>query len=138
MITVDHIGVHATHCCPNCGCKYGDPNCPVLTKLVEPVYKCEECVTNVRNKMTKYYWNDKPPTLKEFTDLFNKYVSEILVPGESEGYIQSHKIIGDIYIDCVNDNSDTIYEIVDLDMNLLGGCGCPSDITIKIRKCEEE
>jgi hypothetical protein len=45
MITVDHVGVHATHCCPNCGCKYGDPNCPVVTKLVEPVYDCEDCST---------------------------------------------------------------------------------------------
>lgn len=37
------IGVHAAHCCKWHGCKYGDPDCPVVTGEVEQRYKCEDC-----------------------------------------------------------------------------------------------
>lgn len=42
-IKVDRIGVHSTHCCPKCGCKYGDPQCPVKLELIETVFLCESC-----------------------------------------------------------------------------------------------
>jgi hypothetical protein len=37
------IGVHAAHCCKWHGCKYGDPDCPVVTGEIEQNYKCEDC-----------------------------------------------------------------------------------------------
>lgn len=36
-------GVHATHCCTRHGCKYGDEDCPVVTKKVKQEYPCWEC-----------------------------------------------------------------------------------------------
>lgn len=41
---VDHVGVHASHCCVDHGCKYGDDDCPVVLKTVEQMYDCEDCV----------------------------------------------------------------------------------------------
>jgi hypothetical protein len=38
-----YIGVHAAHCCKWHGCKYGDPDCPVVTGEVEQKYQCEDC-----------------------------------------------------------------------------------------------
>lgn len=37
------IGVHAAHCCKWHGCKYGDPDCPVVKGEVEQEYPCEYC-----------------------------------------------------------------------------------------------
>lgn len=37
------IGVHAAHCCRWHGCKYGDPDCPVVIGEVEQEYQCEDC-----------------------------------------------------------------------------------------------
>lgn len=39
------IGVHAAHCCKWHGCKYGDPDCPVVLGKVEQEYLCENCST---------------------------------------------------------------------------------------------
>lgn len=36
-----NIGVHATHCCKICGCKYGDEDCPVVNGEVVSEYPCE-------------------------------------------------------------------------------------------------
>lgn len=35
--------VHVTHCCKWHGCKYGDPDCPVVLGLIRQEYICEEC-----------------------------------------------------------------------------------------------
>jgi hypothetical protein len=73
--------------------------------------------------------------LKEFTEKFNNYVNEIGCMGNPDGYIASHKIVGGI---CVEDDSDdSLYEVIGLDINQLGGCGCWSDIIIKIRRKDE-
>ncbi len=40
---IDRTGVHASHCCPKCGCKYGDADCPVKSGRVEVEYLCEFC-----------------------------------------------------------------------------------------------
>jgi hypothetical protein len=37
------IGVHKGHCCVKHGCKYGEPDCPVVNQVVEQSYTCEEC-----------------------------------------------------------------------------------------------
>jgi hypothetical protein len=51
-----------------------------------------------------------------------------------EGYIAVHKIIGEIYIQNVDPDNDSEYIIIGIDFSSLGGCGCPSDIIIKIKK----
>jgi len=35
--------VHTEHCCLVHGCKYGDEDCPVVTKNKTQSYPCEEC-----------------------------------------------------------------------------------------------
>nr|QMP83493.1 MAG: hypothetical protein [Caudoviricetes sp.] len=77
---------------------------------------------------------DKHPTLKEFATTFNSYLEMVGCMNNEEGYIASHKIVGDIRIYDVDENSDESYEIVGLEMGLLGGCGCEADIIIKIKK----
>lgn len=37
------VDVHRTHCCVFHGCKYGDEDCPVETRLVKQAYTCEQC-----------------------------------------------------------------------------------------------
>lgn len=34
---------HATHCCVQHGCKYGERDCPVVNKVEPQVYPCEVC-----------------------------------------------------------------------------------------------
>lgn len=36
-------GVHASHCCVEHGCKYGDKNCPVVQGMIEQKHPCEDC-----------------------------------------------------------------------------------------------
>ena len=45
-----HIGVHAAHCCKWHGCKYGDPDCPVVNGEVEQEYLCEYCYEDLREE----------------------------------------------------------------------------------------
>jgi hypothetical protein len=37
------VVVHAAHCCKEHGCKYGNPECPVVSGEVKQDYPCEEC-----------------------------------------------------------------------------------------------
>lgn len=46
---VDNIGVHTSHCCKVCGCKYGDEDCPVVQGYAEAEYECEECESRLNN-----------------------------------------------------------------------------------------
>ena len=80
---------------------------------------------------------DKEPTLKEFAKVFHDYVEDIGCTDNEQGWIGSHKIVGRIRVYNIDPNDDTAYEIVGLDMRGLGGCGCPADIEIRIRKVEE-
>lgn len=60
---------------------------------------------------------EKEPRLAEFAKIFDSYVKDIMN---------------------VNDpDDDTMYEIVGLDLDYLGGCGCPSGITIRVKKIED-
>lgn len=83
--------------------------------------------------MYKGYGNpfDTEPYLQEFLVEFNKLVNEIGVT-ETQPLINSHKFNADINVSCVN--SDKEYKIVGLRLHYLGGCGCPSDITIEIEE----
>ena len=38
-----NIGVHTSHCCKWHGCKYNDPDCPVVKGEAEQEYLCEWC-----------------------------------------------------------------------------------------------
>lgn len=40
---VDHVGVHASHCCTKHGCKYNDSECPVEQGEVTQDHPCETC-----------------------------------------------------------------------------------------------
>jgi hypothetical protein len=40
MTTLD---VHTAHCCSRHGCKYGDPNCTVVTGRAPQEYMDEQC-----------------------------------------------------------------------------------------------
>lgn len=45
-----NYGAHPTHCCKWHGCKYGDPDCPVVTGKVKQVYLCEDCSEDLWNE----------------------------------------------------------------------------------------
>jgi hypothetical protein len=37
--------VHTEHCCKNCGCKYGDEGCPVVTGRKKQSFPCGHAYT---------------------------------------------------------------------------------------------
>ena len=80
---------------------------------------------------------DKEPNLKDFATVFQEYLDDIGCMDNEQGWIGSHKIVGTIRVYNDDPNDDTAYEIVGLDMDGLGGCGCPADIVIRIKKVEE-
>jgi len=86
--------------------------------------------------MNRYYWEDKEPTLREFKTQFDNLCGDILTSDISDDKILSHNIVGQIRIDCVN--TDESYEIVNLDIGQLMGCGCWADIIIQIKKVDEQ
>jgi len=40
--------VHAGHCCTRHGCKYDDPDCPVVSGKIPQKYPCDECIEERR------------------------------------------------------------------------------------------
>lgn len=42
-MAVKNVGTHQTHCCVIHGCKYGDKECPVVSKEIMQEYLCEDC-----------------------------------------------------------------------------------------------
>ena len=77
---------------------------------------------------------DKEPTLKEFSEVFNKYLNDVGCMDSEKGWIGSHKIVGDVRVYITDEDDDTAFEIVGIEMDQLMGCGCPSGILIKIKK----
>ena len=79
---------------------------------------------------------DKEPKLKEFAETFADYLNDVGCMDNPDGWMGSHKIVSDIRVEMEDqaDDDDTDYEICGLRFEQLMGCGCPSDITIKIRK----
>jgi hypothetical protein len=71
------------------------------------------------------------PTLKIFADDFNEIVDDCM---DKDGNVASHKFPAHIYVEVEGDDSDDEYSIMALDIDYLGGCGCPSGITIRIKK----
>lgn len=72
--------------------------------------------------------------LKEFTEEFNKLVDDIGCMDNEEGYMGSHKIVSQLFIE---DTEGELYEFVNLDVGTLGGCGCWADVTLMIKKVDE-
>ncbi len=68
------------------------------------------------------------PTLQEFVKVFNEYKDEIM---DKNGNVQSHTMPASI---TVYDAAGDSYIIKALNMDYLGGCGCPSGIEIFIEK----
>jgi hypothetical protein len=50
IIMADNYSVHISHCCKWHGCKYGDPDCPVMLGKVEQEYLCEYCYEYLENE----------------------------------------------------------------------------------------
>lgn len=73
---VDRVGVHLTHCCPRCGCKYGDEDCPVETRAMEPTYECWDCED--REESIKSYIDSF--TLSELKE-FSAYINQLIQDG---------------------------------------------------------
>lgn len=71
-MAVDHVGVHATHCCVIHGCKYGDEDCPVENKEVMQEYLCEQCDN-------EYYGGPKI-TFDDIEEVFNSPFSHQHAP----------------------------------------------------------
>lgn len=46
QLPVDRVGTHVTHCCVIHGCKYGNPDCPVVLGDEDQEFLCEECDTD--------------------------------------------------------------------------------------------
>lgn len=62
----NNYGAHPTHCCKWHGCKYGDPDCPVVTGKVKQVYLCEDCYESLKEE-DYYRWVIKTiEEIKEF------------------------------------------------------------------------
>lgn len=80
---------------------------------------------------------DKAPTLKEFANVFNTYVKDIGCMDNAQGWIGSHKIVGDICVYIDDPDDDTALEIVSMSIDQLGGCGCPVGIVIHVKRVKE-
>lgn len=75
---------------------------------------------------------DEHPNLKEFVDKINEYARDCM---GKDGNVQSHTLPADIVISCKNENGDwEDYEIVEINQDYLGGCGCPRGIELVIKK----
>ena len=74
---------------------------------------------------------EKGPTLKEFMDPLTEYISDLMSP---DGNIMSHTFPAGIQIE---DEEGNDYSITQMYTYHLGGCGCPSDIVIRIKKVPE-
>ena len=72
---VDNVGVHTRHCCPKCGCKYCDPDCPVELGLREAEYDCEDCEADrevLRNKFLSMNLYELTETVQYLSDLIKR------------------------------------------------------------------
>lgn len=67
--------------------------------------------------------------LKEFVEKINLYADDIGCM--RDGKMGSHDIISSLHIE---DTDGNYYEIKNIELNYLGGCGCSADITIVIQK----
>lgn len=80
-------------------------------------------------------WTETP-SLKTFAEKFNEYLKDVGCMNNESGWIGSHKIVGGIRVFDVDEDDDTAYEVCGLEYDMLMGCGCPSDIVIKIKKVQ--
>lgn len=90
-----------------------------------------------RSVRLKLYYRRSRMQLKSFAKEFNEYIKEIGVNSSEEGYIGSHKIVGDIKVTCENAEDNEYFELIRMDLEQLMGCGCASGIEIIIRKIKE-
>lgn len=60
-----NYGAHPTHCCKWHGCKYGDPNCPVVAGEVKQLYLCDYCYDDLDDEC---YHRDKLEIIGEIKE----------------------------------------------------------------------
>jgi len=75
----------------------------------------------------------KEPNLKQFAEVFQQYLADIGCMDNVHGWIGSHKIVGRIRVIVENDE-DMELDITGLETEQLMGCGCASDISIRVRR----
>lgn len=46
----NNYAVHVSHCCKWHGCKYGEPNCPIVLSKTKQAYLCEWCYEELNNE----------------------------------------------------------------------------------------
>lgn len=82
--------VHETHCCPTHGCKYGDPDCPVVIgKTTKRSEHCGWCELEAKNTKT-------PTVLKETRPIScNRTEARNLITSGADVYMSHH--CGDYY-----------------------------------------
>jgi len=68
--------------------------------------------------------------LQEFRKKIDNYTDEIC---NADGFVSSHNLQSTIKIE--DENSE--YELADIDISRLLGCGCWSGIILRIKKIEE-
>lgn len=76
---VDRIGVHLTHCCVRCGCKYGDPECPVETGMMQPECECWDC----EDRKEQLKGELETLTLQELSE-FSNYLNHLILERANE------------------------------------------------------
>ena len=58
----NEYGVHKSHCCKWHGCKYGDPNYPVVSGKIKQEYLCELCYDDLEGE---YYYTQRLKNIEE-------------------------------------------------------------------------
>jgi hypothetical protein len=74
-LDIHRVGVHTSHCCPKCGCKYCDPDCPVELGLLEAEYDCESCeaeLEELRNRFLSMNLYELTETVQYLSDLIKR------------------------------------------------------------------
>lgn len=82
-------------------------------------------------------WKDKEPNLYEFFKNFKTLTEEVL--GDvNQPNIMSHNFEGHVCIRVLNEEDEEMtYRIVNINADLMGGCGCWMGLTIELIKEKE-
>lgn len=72
--------------------------------------------------------------LKQIVDTITLYANEIDCISNKNGYIGSHNIVGMLNVE---DDNGNCYEVIDINLEYMFGCGCPRDVTLIIKKLDD-
>lgn len=87
-------GVHTSHCCVKHGCKYGEPDCPVVNKTIKQEYICEYCEDEGIISLDELYNSiDIMETTNKLFDKIEKWEGSNGYLIEEEDYINYKNIL---------------------------------------------